>query len=415
MLKNYLKITWKVLMRNKLFTFISLFGISFTLIILIVAASFFDYFTKSNYPAKKLDRIAFISYVKTWGKQLGENSYQNYSSGSASYYILNSYARTLETPAKISIVSSHTTSVDNYIRSQKIELKIKHTDDEFWNILDFQFVAGRPYNKNEVKNAQNVAVISESVAKKIFNENQDAIGKPVEMDKINYIIIGVVKDVPFTSQYAYGNVWVPITTSKNDLSMKRLTGRYSAIILAERRNDVLRIENEFQAALKKIEFPFDGMNFIDSHVETVLENFIQFSPVNKNKFSLFAIAVFLILLFIPSLNLISMNTTRISERLSEIGIRKSFGATKITLIGQFLTENIVITILGGIIAFIFSFIVLKFFQPTGIIPSEGFPLNFRIFFTGLLFCFLFGFISGVLPAYRMSRLQIVESLKGGES
>ena len=415
MIINYLKITWKVLMRNKLFTFISLFGISFTLIILIVAASFFDYFTKSNYPAKKLDRIAFISYVRTWDKQLGEKGYQNYSSGSASYYLLDNYAQTLKTPVKVSINSAFVTQVNSYVNSQKLELKIKHTDDEFWNILDFKFLAGRPYNKNEVKDAQKVAVISESVLKNIFNDSQDAVGKPVEIDKINYTVIGVVKDVPFTSQYAYGNVWVPITTSKNDLSIKRLTGEYSAIILTKSRSDVPRIENEYQAALKKIDFPVDGKNFVDSHVETVLENFIQFSPINKKNFSILLSAVIFILLFIPSLNLISMNTTRISERLSEIGIRKSFGATKITLTGQFLTENIVITIVGGFIAFIFSFIILKFFQPTGIIPSEGFPLNIRIFLTGLLFCFLFGFVSGVLPAYRMSRLQIVESLKGGES
>ena len=415
MIINYLKITWKVLMRNKLFTFISLFGISFTLIILIVAASFFDYFTKSNYPAKKLDRIAFISYVRTWEKQLGEKSYNNYSSGSASYYLLDNYVRTLKAPVKVSINSAFVTQVNSYVNSQKLELKIKHTDDEFWNILDFKFLAGRPYNKNEVKNAQNVAVISASVATKIFNKSQDAIGKPVEIDKINYTIIGVVKDVPFTSQYAYGNVWVPITTSKNDLSVKRLNGGYSAILLSKNKSDLPRIENEFQAALKKIEFPVDGMNFIDCHADTVLENFIRFSPVDKKTFSMLVSAILFILLFIPSLNLISMNTTRISERLSEIGIRKSFGATKITLTGQFLIENIVLTILGGVLAFIFSFIILKLFQPTGIIPTEGFPLNYRIFFTGLLFCFLFGFVSGVLPAYRMSRLQIVESLKGGES
>ncbi|MCG6187899.1 ABC transporter permease [Maribellus maritimus] len=414
MIKNYLKITWKVLMRNKLFTFISLFGISFTLIILIVAASFFDYFTKSNYPAKKLDRISFISNVRIWDEQTGKNSYNNYIGGSPSYYLLDNYARTLETPLKVSINSNFVTSVNSYINAQKLELKIRHTDDEFWNVLDFKFIAGRPYNKNEVEDAQQVAVISESVAKTIFNESQDAIGKQVEMDKINYTIIGIVKDVPFTSQYAYGNVWVPITTTKNDLSVKKLDGGYSAILLAKKRGDLPKIESEFQAALKKIDFPFNGMNFIDCHAESVLEDFIRFSPVNKKTFSILLSAVIFILLFIPSLNLISMNTTRISERLSEIGIRKSFGATKIALTGQFLTENIVLTILGGVIAFIFSFIVLKFFQPTGIIPSEGFPLNFRIFFTGLFFCFLFGFISGVLPAYRMSRLQIVESLKGGE-
>ena len=352
-------------MRNKLFTFISLFGISFTLIILIVATSFFDYFTKSNYPADKLlDRITFISYTSSWEKQTGKNSYQNYySSGGASYYLLDNYARTLKTPVKISINSVSVTQVNSYINSQKLELKIKHTDDEFWNILDFNFVAGRPYNKNEVKDAQKIAVISESLAVKIFNTSQDAVGKLVEIDKINYTVIGVVKDVPFTSQYAYGNVWVPITTSKNDLLVKRLTGGYSAILLAKNKNDLPRIENEFQAALKKIEFPFDGMNFIDCHAEPVLENFIRQTPVNKSTFNIMLLVIIFILLFIPSLNLISMNTTRISERLSEIGIRKSFGATKITLTGQFLTENIVITIVGGFIAFIFSFIILKFFQP----------------------------------------------------
>ena len=414
MIINYLKITWKVLMRNKLFTFISLFGISFTLIILIVAASFFDYFTKSNYPAKKLDKIFFISRVEAWGKKGENGGYYNYSGGSPSYYLLDNYARTLKIPSRVSIVSSYPTSVDNYTHSQKTELKIKHTDDEFWNILDFKFVAGRPYNKNEVRDAQKVAVLSESVAKKIFNNSQDAVGKSIEIDNTNYTIIGVVKDVSLTSMYAYGNVWVPITTSKNDLSIKRLDGSYSAILLAKNKSDLPRIENEFQAALKKIEFPVDGKNFINCHVSTVLENLIQDTPL-KNSFSIILSSIILMLLFIPSLNLISMNTTRISERLSEIGIRKSFGATKITLTGQFLTENIIITILGGMLAFIFSFVILKFFQPTGIIPTEGFPLNIRIFFTGLFFCFLFGFVSGVLPAYRMSRLQIVESLKGGES
>ena len=325
MIINYLKITWKVLMRNKLFTFISLFGISFTLIILIVAASFFDYFTKSNYPAKKLDKIFFISRVEAWGKKGENGGYYNYSGGSPSYYLLDNYARTLKIPSRVSIVSSYPTSVDNYTHSQKTELKIKHTDDEFWNILDFKFVAGRPYNKNEVRDAQKVAVLSESVAKKIFNNSQDAVGKSIEIDNTNYTIIGVVKDVSLTSMYAYGNVWVPITTSKNDLSIKRLDGRYSAILLAKNKSDLPRIENEFQAALKKIEFPVDGKNFINCHVSTVLENLIQDTPL-KNSFSIILSSIILMLLFIPSLNLISMNTTRISERLSEIGIRKSFVA-----------------------------------------------------------------------------------------
>ena len=415
MFNNYLKITWKVLKRNKLFTFISLFGISFTLTILIVATSFFDFFTQSNYPGEKLQRITFINHVKTWDKQTGKNSYQNSISGDPSYYLLNNYARPLKTPLQVSIVSSYSTSVNSYINGKKLELKIKHTDGEFWDILDFKFIAGRAYNKKETEDAQRLAVISESLAQTIFNSSHDAIGKSIEADKIDYIITGVVKDVPFTSIYAYGNIWVPITTSKNDLSAKKLNGSCSAILLAKNRGDLPRIENEFQTALKKIEFPVAGMNFIDCHADSVLKNFIRAMPIRQTDFNMMLTLILFILLLIPSLNLISLNTTRISERLSEIGIRKSFGAAKVTLIGQFLVENIVLTLGGGILAYIFSFLILKSIQPTGIIPQEGFSLNYRIFFTGLLFCFLFGIISGVLPAYRMSRLQIVEALKGGES
>ncbi len=413
MIKNYLKITWKVLKRNKLFTFISLFGISFTLTILIVATSFFDYFTQSNYPAKKLKKIAFISRVHVWEKKEG-NSYWNSTTSSCSYFLLDKYVRTLQTPVNISITSAFVNNVNSYINSQKVELNIKYTDHEFWNILDFRFLAGRAYNKKEVQDAQQLAIISESLAKIYFENPNNTAGKKIEVDKINYTVIGVVNDVPFSSQYAYGNIWVPITTSKNDLSINNLNGECSAILLATSKNDLKNVENEYQASLKKIEFPIDGKNFIDSHAESVLDTFIRFSPVEKTTFNYFIIAILLIIILIPSLNLININSTRLSERLSEIGIRKSFGAAKTTLIGQFLTENIVLTLIGGLLAFIFSYLILKSIQTTGIIPAEGFPINFRIFIIGLLFCFLFGFISGVLPAYRMSRLQIVESLKGGE-
>lgn len=413
MIRNYLIITWMVLKRNKLFTFISLFGISFTLTILIVATSFFDYFTQSNYPAKKLDKMSFISRVHVWEKKEG-NSYWNSSMNSCSYFLLDKFVKTLQTPINISITSAHVNNVNGYFNSQKVDLKIKYTDHEFWNILDFKFLTGRAYNKKEVQDAQRLAIISESLAKVYLEKPLNIKGKTIEVDKINYTVIGVVKDVPFSSQYAFGNIWVPVTTSKNNLSVKRLDGEYSAILLAKNTRDLTTIENEYQATLKKIEFPFDGKNFIDSHAESVLESYIRLSPIQKTTFHYFVIAIISIILLIPSLNLININSTRISERLSEIGIRKSFGAAKTSLVKQFLTENIILTFGGGFLAFIFSLIILKSIQTTGIIPAEGFPINYRIFIIGLLFCFLFGLISGVLPAYRMSRLQIVESLKGGE-
>lgn len=415
MFKNYLKITWKVLMRNKLFTFISLFGISLTLTILIVGVSFYDYYTKSNYPAYKQEKILYTGKMMLWGDKKG-NTYYNQSMGHASYHFLKTYIKTMETPENVSIYSSSYEKVTSFINSRKAELFVKYTDDEFWNILDFKVVSGRTYNLTEVENADRLAVVSETFANEYFGGVETAIGKTFEVFKINYKIAGVVKGASITSQSAYGNVYLPITTTKADLSTKRPIGSYDAMILAKSSSDFNTIKNEFQKSIGEFELPYNKFNYIDFHTITILDKILLYAPTrNKNTFHSVLFIVALVIILIPSLNLINLNTNRINERLSEIGIRKSFGARKSSLVWQFLAENIALTLVGGLLAIIFSYFALKIIQATGIIPSEGILLNYRILFTGLVFCLLFGFISGVFPAYRMSRLQIVESLKEGQS
>ena len=240
MLKNYLKITWKVLMRNKLFTLISLFGISLTLTILIVGASFYDFYTKPNYPVPDQDRILYLSQLRSWDEKNGENSYNRYNSGAPAYDLLRKCVQPLKTPERISIYSSSPTGVNAFINSRKAELIIRYTDNEFWRILNFSFVSGRPFNKTEVKDAQRVAVIAESIASNYYGGVKSAIGKTIEADKINYIIIGVVKNVPISSQNVFGNIFVPLTTMKEDLSLKKLYGGLTAMLLAKTKSDLTR-------------------------------------------------------------------------------------------------------------------------------------------------------------------------------
>lgn len=414
MLKNYLKIALKVLKRNKLFTGISLFGISFTLTLLFVGTSFFDYFTKANYPSLKLGRTLYVDHLHVWEEKNG-NAYRNSYQGSPSYYLLDKHIRSLKTPEKISVFSSHFTKVNSYLNNKKIKLDIKHTDAEFWDILDFEFIAGRPFNKTEENHAQTLAVINNSLANTFFGGAENAIGEIFEADKINYKIIGVVKDVSISSLSAYGNVWVPLATSKSNLSRVSLRGGCSAMILAKNKSDFNKIKNEFQNSISKIEFPIDGYKHIKINAQTIFENFISFIDFNKNQFFIALSIVFLILLAIPSLNLINLNITRIRERESEIGVRKSFGSPTSAILWQFLIENILITLIGGFVAILLTVIILKGIQTTGIIPFETIPINFRIIANSLLFCFLFGFISGILPAVRMSKLQIAKTLQGGLS
>jgi len=412
MIKNYIKIAWKVLKRNKLFTLISLFGISFTLTILLVGATFLDNFTQSNYPADHQNRIAYVVYVKAWNEKLENGEYGRSYPISPSFYMLNSYVATLQTPSNISLYTRSARNVNGSVDTRPIKADVKYTDDEFWNVLNFKFLYGKPFNKKEVDEAQKLCVISESLANEHFENPQAVVGRFIETNKINYQIIGVVKDVPQISISAYGNMWVPITASDNDLQERTLSGDLAAMMLVQKKSDFIKLENELQKSVKRIDYPVGDIQHIETTITKQSDLVFNhpYAPVHgPAMYAIFALIILAIIL-IPSLNLTTINTTRISERSIEIGIRKSFGASKGALVYQFLVENIILTLLGGLIAFIIAYVILKALQSLGLITVTAFPINIRIFLTGLGLCFVFGFLSGVLPATKMSKLSIVESL-----
>jgi len=159
----------------------------------------------------------------------------------------------------------------------------------------------------------------------------------------------------------------------------------------------------------------DEFDKIYSHAESYFDGYIN---TNNNKVSgrtlvTLAITLFVFLLMLlPTLNLININITRIMERSSEIGVRKAFGASARTLVYQFLVENIILTLLGGLVGVILSFVVIQVLNNAALIANFELSLNFTVLCYGLLACLVFGLLSGVYPAWRMSRLNVVNALKG---
>ena len=110
----------------------------------------------------------------------------------------------------------------------------------------------------------------------------------------------------------------------------------------------------------------------------------------------------------------NINISRIMERASEIGVRKAFGAPARTLVGQFLVENILLTLVGGLLGFVAVDPRAARDQRRAACSSYAhFTLNLRVFAYGMALAVVFGLISGVYPAWRMSRLNPVDALKGG--
>jgi putative ABC transport system permease protein len=117
----------------------------------------------------------------------------------------------------------------------------------------------------------------------------------------------------------------------------------------------------------------------------------------------------------------ALNFARIRERGEEIAVRKSFGASSVILRGQFVFENVMLTLAGGAIGIVLSFLAVALLGSSISIPVNGWnnvPISFsfdlRVFMAALFSCLLFGIFSGVLPAFRMSRMKPVKYLKGGE-
>lgn len=414
MLKNYLKIAFKVFLRRKFFTFISLFAISFTLVVLMVAVAFLDHVFAPRAPEIRQDRTLGVFFMEM--KTPNDHGTWN---GTAGYGFLDRYVRTLPNVEKVSIFSEPGL-VHSYKNGEKIPSYLKRTDGAFWQILDFHFLEGSPFTTEDDKNANFVAVINEATRRKFFG-NEPAVGKTIEADGQDFRVVGVVANVPFLRQVPFADIWVPISTIKNDSYKREMMGNFIGLILARSAADFPAIRDEFKARLPQIEFPdpkewnkMNGMpeTYFDSIARSILGGYKDFSKTYSTR--LWGVILLSILLFmlLPTINLININVSRIMERASEIGVRKAFGASSWTLVGQFVVENIILTLVGGVIGLVLSRFVLAAISQSNWFPYAEFQMNYRLFLYGLLLAVSFGLLSGVYPAWKMSRLHPVQALKG---
>jgi len=220
--------------------------------------------------------------------------------------------------------------------------------------------------------------------------------------------------LPVTSYMLYSDIYLPYTISKSNYKDKAYRGDYMAILLARSKGDLSKIHDEYEQLVSKVPMESTEFNQIISHANSYVASYVDTGNEKKSGvvYVLTAIGSFVFLfMLLPTLNLVNINITRIMERSSEIGVRKAFGASSRTLVYQFIVENIILTLLGGIIGLILSVIALYFINELNFIANLELTVNFTVLFCGLLVCLFFGLLSGVYPAWRMSKLNVVTALK----
>lgn len=301
-------------------------------------------------------------------------------------------------------------------------------DHGFWKVMDFTFISGEPFSEGEFQAGQPVAVISESVARRLFGTS-DAVGREMEINHVPYRVRGVVRDVSSLARHAYAGVWVPYSSTNSiNVSWCEYMGALSAIILPHSKDDIPKVREEYNRLMDKLEEEAreGGWKFIrrerpydqETAVNTPSANGEpDMDSVRRTRYVTWAI-----LLLVPAVNLSSMTHSRLSKRREEIGVRRAFGAKRSVILADLFVENLIITVIAGIIGLLLSLIFAYFgaeyiFSAQALngnvtVMSPSMVISWKTFGLAMLFCLVLNVFSVTLPAWQASRTNIVNALSG---
>lgn len=413
MFKNYLLLAWKVLMRRKVFSFISLFGISITLAILLIVTTIFDNYLHPNGPEATNAHYLSITDLIVRSAD-GSNEW----SSNPGFLFLDNNVSRLKTPEKISFFTKPNI-LASYIGNDKINKNMRRTDANYWQVLSFNFIEGRPFTQQEFEQGANVVVITKTTAREYFPQ-QPAVNESLTIGNQTFTVIGVVDDISFLENNAFSHMWAPYTTLPSTNYRLETMGDFNAILYHSNVKMLPQIQAEYSNLLAESFVTNDPEMFhlAISRANTPLEALASEIVGTEAENGVSVMMTFMIILalgfmLLPSINLININVSRILERSSEIGVRKAFGASSKQLVMQFVVENIVITAVGGLIGFVISFAVLTFVESQNFMQGTEINFSFYSFIYGLMLILVFGLLSGVYPAFKMSKLHPVAALKGG--
>jgi len=374
------------------------------------------------------DTIPAIDSSLVSGKMVYDTTYSykernaSMSSSSAGYALLDKHLRKLQKVEKYSFYSSGT-SFDIFLHSNKLTFEAVYTDKSFWDIFDFEFVEGQSYTENQVQNQEQVIVISDRAAREYFGRDQGLVGEEIFVNNKHFKILGVVKQVSSREETIAGQLYIPLfEIGEDDLKRQSFLGSFNAVFMGKDKTslplilaDIERIaESTAPVGYKSSNAKFNTLEIMAfSFFERYACDFVSESDPKKGVRLFLTVLISLLTLFVllPTLNLININISRIMERSAEIGVRKAFGADSGNILFQFVFENVILTFIGGLIGFALALVLLSVINGSQVLGDTVLSFNFKIFFFSILICLLFGILSGLIPAYKMSKIHIVNALK----
>ncbi len=424
---NYIKKVCYEMKHQRIMVWVSVCGTAIA-VFLVMAFFLTDRIRNCSVaPATQRDRIVTGSYLSA---EYDGNSLV-LSSGLSRELALRLYSG-LDGVEKMSLVKSWEPLVDVGVKGGKyLSLQPRYVDDVFWKIYDFSFIDGRSFDKAEVDADAKVAVVTVSTARRLFKDS-DVVGREISVGHDRFRIIGVTEDVSPVLRELFGNLYVPFNGRNSDYSSYE--GLTNVRLLLKPGVNPESVKKQVEKRVKAISAADEGKEEYRlvyagqpyTNEETLYRTPQDFIMDRGDFHSTKMWMYYGVFLIVPAITLGSMTRSRLRHRVSEIGVRRAFGASRKSIMAQLIGENFVITLLGGAIGMVLCLLFMWLLSPyfitmidysymsalEGIYAGPTFSMLFdlRNFVVALVLCFVLNLLCSFFPALRASKVEPAQAI-----
>jgi putative ABC transport system permease protein len=276
------------------------------------------------------------------------------------------------------------------------------TTSELSYVSNMSFTDGRFFTDVESRGDRPLAVIGSDVADQLF-PNQDPIGKTIKVNGLSFRVIGVrSKQGSFLGMFSLDNLVIIPIGQFQDIFGTHFHPTIEARVSDSK--DIQDASEELRGIMRKIRglSPYQEDDFSINQQDLLTNAFDKIATIIGGV----GIFVTALSLFVGGIGIMNIMFVSVTERTKEIGIRKALGAKRRTILAQFLIESSLICLGGGLIGLALSY-------PLSMLVDKFLPttLPVSLAFLGILISLVVGVISGIIPAYRASRLDPVDALR----
>lgn len=280
------------------------------------------------------------------------------------------------------------------------EITLQGKNDVYFENTDDVISAGRIISSIDTENKSRVALIGQAIADELY-VGKNPIGQEIKIGGITYHIIGILKESDsFASADTNHSVIIPYTTAMGMVGAKYINSL--TIYIADENlsnNTTKQVEN----ILKK-DFNNDDDGYSIVNMQNILDTIKNMTGI----LSMMLAGIASISLVVGGIGIMNMMLVSVTERTSEIGLRKALGAKPGQIQLQFLIESVVLCLIGGIIGFLLgvglAFVVAR-------IMGTGFALTASTVLLAMGFSAMIGIVFGFMPARKASRLNPIDALR----